>query len=133
MDTVSPRKRSEVMRAVRSKETKLEVAFRKAMWRRGFRYRKNPTKLFGKPDLSNRSEKTVVFVDSCFWHGCSRHCRFPSSNKKYWREKIRRNQERDKRVTQYYRTEGWKVYRLWEHQLSNIETVAEQLIKKIRE
>lgn len=120
MDTVSKKKRSEIMRAVRSKETKIEIAFRKTLWRKGFRYSKNSSKYFGKPDIVLKKHKTVIFIDSCFWHGCRYHCRFPSSNKTYWKKKIFQNKFRDKVVSQYYKKNGWKILRIWEHKIKKL-------------
>jgi len=64
-----------------------------------------------------KKHKTVIFIDSCFWHGCKRHCRLPSARKKYWTAKIERNKERDKEVNRHYRKIGWKVVRVWEHEI----------------
>jgi len=116
-DTVSKQKRSEIMSKIKSKDSKIEVDFRKAIWRAGFRYRKNPKGYFGKPDLVLKRYKTVIFVDSCFWHGCKRHCRLPATNKKYWIDKIERNKKRSKEVHRYYRKIGWKIIRVWEHEI----------------
>ena len=116
-DTVSKKKRSEIMSKIKSKDSKIEVEFRKAIWKAGFRYRKNPANYFGKPDLVLKKYKTVIFIDSCFWHGCKKHCRLPATNKKYWNEKIERNKKRDKEVNRYYKKIGWKVVRIWEHNL----------------
>lgn len=118
-DTVSKKKRSEIMSKVKSKDSEIEVKFRKAIWKAGFRYRKNSANYFGKPDLVLKKYKTVIFIDSCFWHGCKKHCRLPSSNKKYWVEKIERNKRRDKEVNRYYRKLGWKVIRVWECEIYN--------------
>ena len=60
-----------------SEDTKIEIILRKALWQKSLRYRKNPAKYFGKPDLVFKKYKTVVFIDSCFWHGCKKHCRMP--------------------------------------------------------
>jgi DNA mismatch endonuclease (patch repair protein) len=128
-DTISKKKRSEIMSKVRSKDSKIEVDFRKAIWKAGFRYRKNPTRYFGKPDLVLNKYKTVIFVDSCFWHGCKKHCRLPSTRKNYWLPKIERNKQRDKEVNRNYKKEGWKVIRVWEHQLKS----SDKIIKKISE
>jgi len=128
MDTVSKKKRSEIMSKVRSKDSKIEIDFRKAIWKAGFRYRKNPTKYFGKPDLLLKKQKTVIFIDSCFWHGCKRHCRLPTTKKKYWIEKIQRNKKRDKEVNRHYKKIGWKVLRVWEHEIKKNKDKA---IKKI--
>lgn len=105
------------MRRVKSRDSKIEVTFRKALWRIGYRYRKNPKGYFGKPDIILKKYQTVIFVDSCFWHGCARHCRFPTSNKRYWQEKINRNKKRDMKVSIFYRKKGWKSIRVWEHMI----------------
>lgn len=132
-DTVSKQKRSEIMSKIRSKDSKIEVDFRKAIWKAGFRYRKNPTKYFGKPDLVLRKHKAVIFVDSCFWHGCKRHCRLPAANKKYWVDKIERNKERGKEVNRYYKKIGWKVIRVWEHEVKkNFEKVIDRIVRVLR-
>lgn len=132
-DVVSKNKRSEIMSAVRSKDTKIEIAFRKALWKQGFRYSKNSAKYFGKPDLVLKKYKTVIFIDSCFWHGCKKHCRLPATRKKYWTEKIERNKQRDKEVNRHYKKIGWKVIRVWEHDIENkaakIITNVEKIIK----
>ncbi|MFA6422765.1 MAG: very short patch repair endonuclease [Candidatus Buchananbacteria bacterium] len=119
-DTVSKKKRSEIMRAVRSKDTKIEISFRKVLWGEGFRYSKNSKKYFGKPDLVLKKYKIVIFIDSCFWHGCKKHCRIPATNRKYWVDKITRNRERDKKVNRYYKKLDWKIVRIWEHSLKNL-------------
>ena len=128
-DTVSKKKRSEIMSKVRSKDSKIEIDFRKAIWKEGFRYSKNPTKYFGQPDLVLKKHKAVIFIDSCFWHGCKKHCRLPATRKKYWTEKIERNKQRDKEVNRHYKKIGWKVIRVWEHQSKNLG----KIVKKIAE
>lgn len=117
VDKVSKEIRSKTMRAVKSKETKLESIFRKALWQKGVRYRKNVNNLFGKPDIAIKKAKLVIFIDSCFWHGCAEHCRLPSSNYEYWTSKIERNKKRDNEVNEFYSSKGWRVMRFWEHQL----------------
>lgn len=116
-DVVSKKKRSEIMSAVRSKDTKIEIAFRKDLWKRGFRYSKNSIRYFGKPDLVLKKYKTVIFIDSCFWHGCKKHCRIPDTNRSYWLNKIGRNKKRDCEVDRFYQNSSWKIIRIWEHDL----------------
>lgn len=116
-DIYSKRKRTKIMRAVRSKDSKLEVDFRKALWHQGFRYRKNVTGLFGKPDLVLGRYRTVIFIDSCFWHGCRWHCHLPATRRRWWLQKIERNKVRDREVTRYYKRLSWNIIRLWEHDL----------------
>lgn len=131
-DTVSKKKRSEIMSKVKSKDSKIEVDFRKAIWKKGFRYRKNPTKYFGKPDIVLPKHKTAIFIDSCFWHGCKRHCRLPSARKKYWTTKIERNKERDKKVNRHYRKMGWKIIRVWEHEIKNTDSIICKISKSLK-
>ena len=116
-DTVSKEKRSEIMSLVRSKDSKIERLFRKELWKRGFRYRKNSNKYFGKPDVVLPKYKTAIFVDSCFWHGCKKHCRLPATRKKFWSEKIGENKRRYKKVNQFYNKMDWRIIRIWEHDL----------------
>lgn len=123
-DIFSKKKRSEIMSKVKSKDTKIEIEFRKAIWKAGFRYRKNPSGYFGKPDLISKKNKTIIFIDSCFWHGCKKHCRLPSTRKNYWLPKIERNKQRDKEVNRHYKKLGWKIIRVWEHDLKKINKSA---------
>ena len=117
MDTVSKKKRSEIMSQVKSRDSKMEVSFRKELWKRGFRYRKNAGKRFGKPDIVLPKRKTVIFLDSCFWHGCRKHGTLPATRRKFWLTKIERNRSRDKIVNHHYKKIGWKIFRIWEHDL----------------
>lgn len=121
MDTVQKQKRSEIMSKIKNKDSKIEILFRKKLWKLGFRYRKNSGKYFGKPDIVFKKHKTVIFIDSCFWHGCKKHCRMPSSNKKYWKNKIGRNKNRDQQVNKYYKQKGWKIIRIWEHDIKKLD------------
>jgi len=131
MDTVSKQKRSEIMSRIKSRDSKIETLFRKELWKLGFRYRKNSGKYFGKPDIVLKQHKTVVFVDSCFWHGCKKHCRIPTARKTYWTNKIARNMARDKEVLGYYKKQGWKIFRVWEHDLLDVKNAASKMGKKL--
>ena len=116
-DVFTKKKRREIMSAVRSKDTKIEIAFRKALWQKGFKYRKNSSKYFGKPDIILGKHKTVIFIDSCFWHGCKTHCRLPTTRQKFWTAKIDGNKRRDKLVNRHYKKMNWEIIRIWEHDL----------------
>ncbi len=116
-DIFTKKKRSEVMSKVRHKDSKIEVEFRKKLWAKGFRYSKNSTKYFGKPDIVLPKYVTVIFVDSCFWHGCKKHGSIPSTRTKFWTQKIDRNKARDKEVNKHYKKESWEAIRIWEHDL----------------
>ena len=116
MDSVGPATRSFIMSRVGQRDTDIELLLRQALWREGVRYRKN-VKIVGTPDLAFKGRRLVVFVDSCFWHGCRFHCRRPKSNTAFWEAKIERNRRRDVRVTRHYRRRGWTVLRFREHAL----------------
>lgn len=132
-DTVSKKKRSEIMRSVKSKDTKLEIAFRKILSAKGLKYIKNSGKYFGKPDIIFKKRKVAIFIDSCFWHGCKKHCRIPSTKKQYWIPKIKRNIERDREVTKYYKKHQWKVFRIWEHVINDkTKKYSEKIIKQLK-
>lgn len=88
----------------------------------------NPLEVSGKPDFVFRSERVAIFVDGCFWHGCAACNRFPTTNIEYWDSKIARNRKRDRTVAAQLRSEGWKVLRIWEHELKALGTV----VKRIR-
>jgi len=125
-DVFSPEKRSEVMRAVKGKDTKTEIALRKALFALGFRYRLNVEDLPGKPDLVFPKYKTVIFVHGCFWHGhrCKRGKRVPKTNRAYWTEKIARNKARDKKNAAALKKLGWKVITVWECKLRELDPAA---------
>jgi DNA mismatch endonuclease (patch repair protein) len=98
-----------------NKDTELKLAglFRQHRirgWRRNVR-------LAGKPDFTFRRERLALFVDGCFWHGCPKHGTSPKSNKTYWRAKLARNKARDRQTGRVLRLRGWRVLRIWEHEL----------------
>jgi DNA mismatch endonuclease (patch repair protein) len=104
------------MSKIRSKNTKPELALRKALFARGFRYRVNDTKLPGKPDIVLPKYKTVIFLHGCFWHrhdGC-KYAYTPKTNTKFWVDKISSNAERDKVNTEKLTTLGWNIITVWE-------------------
>lgn len=122
-DVFTKEKRSEVMRAVKGKNTKPEVTLRKALFALGYRYRLNVKELPGKPDLVFPKYGTVIFVHGCFWHGhrCKRGRRAPKSNAEYWREKISRNKARDKKNAAALKKLGWRVITVWECELKTLD------------
>ena len=132
-DVFSVEKRSWVMSRIRSsgnKGTELAAiiifrALKITGWRRNF-------SLPGKPDFSFPARKVAVFVDGCFWHGCPRHGRFPKTRRKYWRDKILRNIERDREVNRILRRKGWKVIRIWECELKDRARLNRKL-RRLRE
>lgn len=132
-DIFSKKKRSEIMSGIRNKDSKIEIEFRKKLWRLGFRYRKNVSKYFGKPDLALSKYKIAIFIDSCFWHGCKKHGSMPRTRKKFWETKIKRNKERDEEVNIYYKKSNWKIFRIWEHEIKkNSEKIIAKIIKRVQ-
>ena len=113
--------RSELMRRVRSKDTKPEMAIRRALHRAGYRYRLHAKHLPGKPDLVFASRKAVIFVHGCWWHGhsCKRGARAARNNADYWSAKISRNIERDKATRTALKRLGWRVLIVWECEVKN--------------
>lgn len=112
--------RSRNMQANRRADTKPEVALRKALHRRGYRYRKDfRLDLEGvrvRPDIVFTARKIAIFIDGCFWHVCPEHGRQPTTNEWYWTPKLRRNMERDQIANDALKAAGWHVIRLWEHE-----------------
>ena len=133
-DKFSKETRSKIMKSIKS-ESKLENRVSKALWKKGLRFRKNDKSLLGKPDISIKKYKIVIFIDSCFWHNCDIHGHIPKTNQEYWIQKLYRNMKRDKKVTQYYKDEDWKIKRIWEHQLekANFENTIDELSEYIQE
>lgn len=129
MDSVSPETRSKVMAKVLSQRNKsTEWRLRASLIRSAIRgWTMNAPDLCGKPDFVFRTKRVVVFVDGCFWHGCSACQRFPSSNIGYWDSKIARNRKRDRSVTAQLRRDGWKVLRIWEHQLRSLSPIVQRI------
>ena len=115
MDRLTKEQRIRNMRAVKNKGSKIEILLGKAMWNRGFRYRKNDASVFGKPDFTFKKIKVAVFCDSEFWHGKDWENRKnqPKSNVEFWHKKILRNIERDKEVNKKLKIEGWIILRFW--------------------
>ncbi|MDE2589997.1 MAG: very short patch repair endonuclease [Patescibacteria group bacterium] len=127
-DNLTREKRSKVMSSIRGKNTKPEIMIRKLLWKNGFRYRIHNRKIQGNPDISNKKKKTAIFIDGCFWHGCNRCYKEPTTNVKFWRDKIRRNKLRREKVRKNLLSGGWIVMEFWEHEI-NMDAVA--IAKKI--
>jgi DNA mismatch endonuclease (patch repair protein) len=113
--------RSANMKANRRTDTKPELALRRALHARGYRYRKDlRLDLAGgirvRPDIVFTARQVAVFVDGCFWHCCPDHGSQPASNTWYWEPKLRRNVERDRAADAALDEAGWTVVRLWEHE-----------------
>ena len=111
--------RSYNMSRIRSKGTKPEILLKKALWQAGIRYKTPKKPLHGKPDISLKKYKLVIFVDGAFWHGYDWENRKNAihSNREFWIAKIERNMQRDREVNAYYQSKGWTVLRFWDFEV----------------
>ena len=122
-DFLTPEERSERMARIKSAHTRPEVALRKTLHNLGLRYRLNSATLPGKPDLVLPRYKAVVFVHGCFWHR-HQNCNIattPKSNTSFWVDKFSKNVARDERVTSLLRSLGWRVFVVWECEVSSLK------------
>ena len=114
-DIVDPFTRSRIMAAVRSTDTSPELAIRKALHARGFRYRTNVRDLPGKPDIVLSRYRAAIFVHGCFWHAHDcRLFRIPATRTDFWKAKLGRNKERDKEAGNSLNEAGWRFLTVWE-------------------
>lgn len=130
VDKFTKEQRSYCMSRIKAKDTKPELAVRKALTQLGFRYRLHVSKLPGKPDMVIAKKKLIIFINGCFWHqhkGCKLQS-MPKSNPAYWRKKLDSNVARQNEDIKILRKLGWKVIIIWECQAMN-----EKTLKKIIE
>jgi DNA mismatch endonuclease (patch repair protein) len=114
-DIVSPEARSRMMSGIRSTDTKPELLIRRGLHAVGFRFRLHDSRLPGKPDLVLPRYQAAVFVHGCFWHGHDCHLfKWPSSNARFWFDKIQQNRENDARAISSLIDQGWRVLVVWE-------------------
>lgn len=118
MDKLTPERRSENMRRIKSKDMKPELLVRRLVHGLGYRYRLHRKDLPGKPDLVFGLKRKVIFVHGCFWHGHEREgcldARRPKSNTGYWNPKLTRNKERDAERISALQADRWDVLVIWE-------------------
>jgi DNA mismatch endonuclease, patch repair protein len=134
-DNLSPEDRRKTMQAVRGKGTRLE----KRLWAMlaGMRlkgWKKNVATITGKPDVVFSSQRVVVFIDGCFWHGCP-HCqrKLPATNREYWERKIKRNAELAQIHDRQLEQGGWVVVRIWEHEMADRPLVRARIRHALRD
>ena len=157
-DRLTPEQRHRVMSRIHGKGTKPELNVRQWLWRHGYRYRLNVKSVPGKPDIVMRRYRTAIFVNGCFWHGHhvetfsetskeennllrqetfqetslqmvnSKCCKIPQTNREFWVNKIKRNQERDQKNYQLLHDNGWQVIVVWECQLQP-KTIEETMLR----
>jgi DNA mismatch endonuclease (patch repair protein) len=132
VDVLTKKQRQYCMSRIQGKDTKPEMVVRKLVFAMGYRYRLHDKKLPGKPDLVFAGRRKVIFVHGCFWH---RHnCKYgrvvPQTRKPFWKEKLDKNKERDKKNIQKLKQMGWGVLVVWECETKNTER-RELLINKL--
>ena len=126
--------RSKIMSKIRGKNTKPELAFRKALWAAGYRYRIDYKKLIGKPDIALKKYKTVIFIDGEFWHGQNWEERKTKikTNREFWIAKIERNMQRDKEVNEELKRLRYTIFRFWESEVKkNLEVCLQKVISHL--
>lgn len=135
-DIFTRAKRSAVMALIKGRNNQSTERVIVSMLRRHriVGWRRHLSKLPGRPDIAFPGAKLAVFIDGCFWHGCTK-CRRnlkPASNSVYWAEKLRTNRRRDRRVSAKLRRNGWHVIRIWEHDIKkNPEMVMSRIRKRL--
>jgi DNA mismatch endonuclease Vsr len=134
MDRHTKEQRRRNMQAIKSIGSKIETILAQALWAKGFRYRKNNKKVFGKPDFTFKKYKIAVFVDGEFFHGKDWEIRKHDlkSNHEFWFAKIERNMRRDTEVNDKLTSEGWKVLRFWGKDIKkNLEFCVSEIEQEI--
>ena len=111
-DNLTPETRSKVMASIKGRDTKPELILWNLLDHRKF---KRHPDISGNPDIGSKSRKIAIFVDGCFWHGCPRCYKLPSTRPEYWSSKLKRNKENDKKSNRELEYKGYIVLRFWEH------------------
>ena len=121
MDNRTPEQRRRIMKAVKNKDSEIELLLRRALWSRGIRYRKNVKSVYGHPDIAFIGKKVAIFCDSEFWHGYNWDERKNDfkSRREFWIPKIERNISRDIEVNKVLNDQGWTVLRFWGKQIKD--------------
>ena len=128
-DVFDKKTRSNIMSKIKSSDTSIEINFKKALKSKGLRVYKGSYNLIGKPDIVFPKDKIAIFLDGDFWHGYNWKRLGKVPPRKYWQGKILRNIERDKKYNRLLRKDGWKVMRIWEH---DVNKNLEKCINKVK-
>lgn len=143
MDNLTPNQRHKNMSHIKNKDTRIECKLRKALWEKGYHYRKNYAALPGKPDIVLTKYRIAIFCDGEFFHGKDWEVLKPrlksSNNSEYWIKKIDRNRKRDEEINKQLLFMGWTVIRFWGRDIQKDiegcvkvieETIFDNLIEK---
>jgi DNA mismatch endonuclease (patch repair protein) len=132
-DVLTPEQRRYCMSKIKGKNTKPELTIRKELFKKGFRYKIHDSTLPGRPDMVFPMYNSIVFVHGCFWHGHGCHLfKWPATRAEFWRRKIIRNQEIDRKTKRKLQGDGWYILIIWEcaikgKQKRNIDDVIHKL------
>lgn len=130
-DVFTREKRSEVMSRIKGKGNKdTELAMIQILRKNHVSGWRRNQAVLGKPDFVFRKHKIALFVDGCFWHGCPKHSNMPKNNRAFWEKKLQQNRDRDKFVSRELKRSGWKVVRVWEHELKYPKKIVVKLRKQ---
>ena len=129
MDTLSPKRRSQLMARVKAKNTAPELIVRRLAHRMGYRFRVHRRDIPGTPDIAFIARRKVINVHGCFWHGhnCALGQRLPKTRPEFWKAKFETNRKRDARVSGELVDAGWKQLVIWECQLADIDSLADEV------
>jgi len=131
MDPLTQKARSDLMRRVKGKNTKPELAVRRLIHGLGYRYRLHDRRLPGSPDLVFRSRRKAIFVHGCFWHGHP-GCKLatvPKTRTEFWTEKIEGNRNRDERALTNLQREGWETMVIWQCETKDVPALAKRIVE----
>lgn len=132
-DIFTKEKRSQIMSKIRSKDTKIEIKLRKALWAKGLRGYRIHYKLPGKPDIVFPRKKLAVFADSSFFHGYNWKVKGKVPPKGYWQEKIKKNMARDRKYNKLLKKAGWKVLRFWDFEIDkSLKSCLRKIIRNLK-
>lgn len=132
-DVLTKKQRSYCMSQIKGKDTQPEIILRKALSSAGLKGYRLHYKLIGKPDIVFPKKKIAIFIDGCFWHKCPKCFISPETNKSFWRKKIDSNVRRDGIVNSELKSKGWKVIRIWEHELRKEKIIKRKILDKIKD
>ena len=132
-DVFTKEKRSDVMSRIKGKGNKdTELAMIQILRKHYITGWRRNQGVLGKPDFVFPKQRIALFVDGCFWHMCPKHFNMPKNNRAFWAKKLKGNRDRDKLVTRNLQQAGWRVIRVWEHELTKPERVAKRILRALQ-
>lgn len=132
-DVLSRKQRSYCMSQIKGKDTLPEMTLRGILRQAGIRGIRTNHEIIGKPDFVLPGLRMAVFIDGCFWHKCRKCFIQPATNASFWQSKINSNVKRDRIVNRELRKNGWRVLRIWEHELKNQKLIRNRILDRIND